>query len=65
MHNILNILSGGEGVLIKRNKKGFYVNMPYGKNIFIPFSETLTDIIFDESLESDKNEHDPSSLPTA
>lgn len=45
---MLNVLRTGEGVLKKRTKHGFYIDMPYQKNIFIHYSEFLNESIFDE-----------------
>ena len=43
----LHLLPTGEGTIIKRTKKGFWVLID-GQKIFIHYSETLTESIFDE-----------------
>ena len=45
----LNLLPSGEGVITKRTQYGFYVDMPGQRNIFIHYSETLNESIFDLS----------------
>jgi predicted RNA-binding protein with RPS1 domain len=50
----LYLLPTGEGVVIKRTKYGFYVDMPYQKGIFIHYSETLNESVFD-SIDDNQN----------
>jgi hypothetical protein len=45
----LHLLPVGDCVVTKRTKHGFYVDMPGQKNIFIHYSETLNESIFDLS----------------
>jgi len=46
---MLHLLPVGEGIITKRTKYGFYVDMPGQRNIFIHYSETLNESIFDLS----------------
>ena len=50
---MLYLLEAGEGIVTKKTKYGFYVDMPYQKGIFIHYSETLNESIFDE-IDEDK-----------
>lgn len=49
----LHILPIGEGVITKRTQYGFYVDMPGQRNIFIHYSETLNESIFDLSDDNE------------
>ena len=55
-NTVLNILKTGEGIVTKRAKHGFYVDMPYQKNIFIHYSDTLNESVFDEITDENKHE---------
>lgn len=51
---MLNLLPTETGKITKRNKFGFYIKFPTEKNpIFIHYSETLNDSIFNE-IEDEK-----------
>lgn len=53
MDNMLNPLPTGEGTIIKKNKYGFLVLID-GQKIFIHYSDTLNESIFDD-LEDDND----------
>ena len=48
MGEMLKVLPTGEGTIIKKNKYGFWVLIE-GNKIFIHYSETLNESIFDDS----------------
>ena len=50
----LHLLKPGTGIIKKITKYGFWVDMPYQKNIFIHYSDTLTNAIFDEDKSGNK-----------
>jgi len=54
MMQTLNLLPIGDGTITKITKYGFWVDMPYQKNIFIHYSDTLTNAIFDEDKSGNK-----------
>lgn len=53
MDNMLNLLPTGEGTIIKKNKYGFWVLID-GQKIFIHYSETLNESIFEDNQDTDQ-----------
>lgn len=53
MDNMLNLLPTGKGTIIKKNKYGFWVLID-GKKIFIHYSETLNESIFEDVQDTDQ-----------
>jgi len=49
----IHLLPIGEGKLVKRTKRGFYIKFPNQPIIYINYSKTLDERIFDEVDDGD------------